>query len=55
MLGVAGMDARVTFRAAGMVRTAVVCGFGVTGIVGATGKGCAGCVGLAGAGCGAEM
>ena len=38
-----------------MVGTTVVCGFGVTGIVGATGAGCTGCAGLAGAGCGMEM
>ena len=37
-----------------MVRTAVVCGFGVTGIARATGVGCTGFVGLVGAGCGTE-
>ena len=53
-LGVTGIDAGVTFGTAGMVGTAVVCGFGVTGIEGAQGVGCAGCAGLAGAGCGME-
>ena len=38
-----------------MVRAAVVCVFGVTGIVDATGIGYIGCAGLAGAGCGMEM
>ena len=54
-LSVTGIDAGVTFGTAGMVGTAVVCGFGVTGIEGATGIGCAGCAGLVGAGCGMEM
>ena len=44
----------VTFGTAGMVGTAVVCGFRVTGIVGATGAGGMGYAGLGGAGCGAE-
>ena len=39
---------------AGVVGSAVVCGFGVTGITGATGAGGRGCAGLVGAGCGAE-
>ena len=49
------MDAGATFGTAGMVGTAVVCGFRVTGIVGATGEGCASCAGLMGAVCDAEM
>ena len=52
MLGVTGIDAGVTFGTAGMAGTAVVCGFRVTGIVGATGTGGMGCTGLVGAGCG---
>ena len=54
-LGVADIDAGVTFGTAGMEQTAVVCGFGVTDIVGATGVGCTGCADLAGAGCSMEM
>ena len=38
-----------------MVGTAVVCGFGVTGIVGAMCVGCVGCAGLVDAGCGTKM
>ena len=52
MLDVTGMDAGATFGTAGMARTAVVCGFGVTGMVGVTGTGGMGCAGLVGAGCG---
>ena len=37
-----------------MAGTAVVCGFGITGIVGATGTGGTACAGLVGAGYGAE-
>ena len=55
MLGVTGVGTGVTLGAASMVGAAVVCGLGVSGIVGATGKGCASCAGLVGAGCGAEM
>ena len=54
-LGVTGVDAGATFGTAGMVGTAVVCSFGVTGVACATGKGCASCAGLVCAGCGAEM
>ena len=54
-LGVEGVDAGVTFGTAGMVGTAVVCGFRVTGAAGVTGEGCASCSSLAGAGCGTEM
>ena len=49
------MDARVIFGTAGVVGTAVVCGFGVTSTAGITGKGYASCAGLAGAGCGVGM
>ena len=45
----------MTFGTAGVMGTAVICGFGVTGVAGATGVGCAGCAGLAGAGCSMEM
>ena len=55
MLGVTGVGTGVTFGTAGMVGTAVVCGFGITGVGGATGVGCAGCASLADAGCGTEM
>ena len=51
MLGVTGIGTGATFRMAGMVGTAVVCGPRVAGFVGATGTGCEG---LVGAGCGAE-
>ena len=34
MLGVTGIGTGVTFGTAGVAETAVVCGFGVTGIVG---------------------
>ena len=44
----------MTFGTAGVVGTAVVCGFGVAGVVGATGVNCAGCAGLVGASCGTE-
>ena len=54
MLGVTGIGAGVSFGTAGVVGTAVVCGFGVTGVAGATGTGGMGCVGLVVAGCGAE-
>ena len=54
-LGLAGIDAGATFQTTDMVGTAVVCGFGVTGIVAVTGKGCTSCAGLVGAGCGADM
>ena len=54
MLGVAGIDTGVTFWTAGMAEVAVVCGFRVAGIVGATGTGSMGCTGLLGAGCGTE-
>ena len=53
-LGVTGVDTGVSIVMAGVVGTAVVCGFGVTGVVGATGVGCTGCAGLVGAGCGKE-
>ena len=54
MLGVPGIGTGATFRTAGMVGTAVVCGCGVADIVDPTGEGCAGCAGLVGAGCGTE-
>ena len=49
MLGVADIGTGATLW------TASVCGFGVTGIAGATGRGCSSCAGLTGAGSGAEM
>ena len=55
MLDVAGIDAGVTFGTAGLVGTAVVCGFRIIGIVGATGTCGMGCAGLVIAGCGTEM
>ena len=55
MLGVEGIGTGVTFGTAGVVGTGVVCGFRVTGALGAMGIGHAGCVGLGGAGCGMEM
>ena len=51
--GVTDIGAGATFGTAGMVETVVVCGFGATGIVGATGIGCTGCAGWVGAGHGA--
>ena len=54
-LGVTDEGAGVTFGAAGMVETAVVCGFGVAGLVGTTGIGCAGCAGLVHVGCSMEI
>ena len=44
----------ITSGTAGMVGTAMVCGFGVAGMVGATSVFCTGCAGLAGAGCGTK-
>ena len=44
----------MTFGTAGVVGTAVACGFGDAGVVGATSVGCTGCAGLVGAGCGTE-
>ena len=55
MLGVAGVDAGVTFGTASVAGTAVVCGFRVAGIMGATGTGSMDCAGLVGAGCGTEI
>ena len=43
-----------TFGTAGVVGTAVVCGFGVIGIAGASDVSCTGCAGLVGAGSGTE-
>ena len=45
----------MTIGTAGVVGTAVACGFGVAGVVGVTIVGCADCAGLFGAGCGTEM
>ena len=38
-----------------MAETAVACGFGVAGVVGATSVSCTGCAGLVGVGCGTKM
>ena len=54
-LGVMGVGTGVTFGTADVLGTAVVCGFVVTGVAGATGMGCTGCAGLVGAGCGTEI
>ena len=50
-LGVTCIGAGVTIGTAGMLGTAVACGFGVTGIAGARSVSCAGCAGLVSAGC----
>ena len=54
-LGVTGIGMGVTSGTAGMVETAVACGFGVTGMAGVTSVGCVGCAGFVGAGCGIDM
>ena len=53
-MGAAAIGAGMTFGTAGMVGTAMVCGFGIAGIAGMTGAGSKGCVGLVDAGCGTE-